>query len=172
MDEIQFYKEFYFFENKRKDDLDGKVNLPILIISLIFSIHFFIFNQPIPENFLMIAGILSLINLIFVLFSIYFLQKSYSNLSNSYWYKELDSMKNIKKYRTELEKAQKEGAKEYFDEYVKDELANCASENRQVNISRTENLGRCKQFLFISILFTTLLSGIYIIYLLQNINYA
>ena len=172
MNELEFYKDFYFFEDERKNDLDGKVNLPILIISVIFSIHFFVFNQEIPIRFLTILGILSAANLIFILFSIFFLQKSYSNLSNSHWYKELSAMDKIKEYNVKLKNVKEEGSKEAFENYLKEELSNCASENRQVNINRTKNLARCKQFLFISILFTTLFSGIYIILLLKTLSYA
>jgi len=167
MNKLEFYKDFYFFEEKRKNDLDGKVNLPLLIISAIFSIHLFIFSQPVFESFLLLLKIITGINILMICISIYFLQKSYSNLSNSYWYKEIAEINKFREYDLELNKVKKEGAEEFLVDVLERELADCASINRNVNIDRTRNLGRCKQFLFISILFTALLSGIYIINLLK-----
>ena len=62
MIDISFYKEFYFKEIERKNVLDSKVSLPILVLSILVSIHVFILSKGLTGNFLLLSMVLSTIN--------------------------------------------------------------------------------------------------------------
>ncbi|MAU25801.1 MAG: hypothetical protein CMH48_02785 [Muricauda sp.] len=166
MIDISFYKEFYFKEIERKNVLDSKVSLPILVLSILVSIHVFILSKGLTGNFLLLSMVLSTINGLAFFVALFFLTKSYSNLFYSHWYKELPVMNDILTYEKKLEKEGLKNKSEILEEYLKRELADCASENFNLNKKRTENLAKCKQWMFINILFTAFLVIVYAVFLL------
>lgn len=166
MKDLSFYKEFYFFEIRRKDEIEKKINLPVLIISVVISIHVYIFSNDLHIDFKLVACLISSLNLIGILITIGFLAKSYSNLFSSYWYKELPIMNDFLKYENELEEEGNHKRIEIRNQHLIKELADCASNNFNLNKERTEAIAKAKQILFIIILLTTFLSVGYIVTLL------
>src|SRR5690606_27380838 len=106
--------------------------------------------------------------LLSIAYSVYFLLKSFSNLMKSYHYKELANIDEILNYENELknEQRKKNDAKFLFEEYLKKELAGCATCNFLINKVRTEDIAKSKKGIFIATIGTFILSANYIISLL------
>jgi len=79
IENIDFYKEFYFFEINRKHELNNAINIPVLILTLIFSINFYLFSQDLKTEIVCFCKMLTLISIISVSYSIYFLISSFTN---------------------------------------------------------------------------------------------
>lgn len=158
MENIELYKEFYFFEINRKYELNNSVNIPVLILSTIVSIHFYLFSQTMDCYILLIGKLLSSITVLGMVYSIYYLISSFSNFFNNHSYRELADMKSV--YDYEIKNRDNENE---FNNYLKVEFANCASHNFIINKRRTEDIAKSKKGIFISIISTFLFSIIYII---------
>ena len=169
MQGFDFYKEFHLLEIDRKNSLDEKVNLPILILSILVSVNVFIFSQNSIKEFLCFYIVIGFLILISIIFSIVFLGKSYSNFFFSHYYKELAVMNDILMYEEGLTNEGREDKEEIFKNYMKRELAGCATENFNINKKRTVSLARCKQSLFITLSLTIILALFYVVSLLVNI---
>lgn len=165
MKNIEIYKEFYFREISRKNELNNIINIPIIIITGIVSVQFYFYSQQI-ENFLKLYLIvLSIISALSILYSIFYLLKSFSNFSKNHNYKELNEMNSIYKYERELIKEQKEiaDAESLFLEYLNEQFSDCASHNFLINKTRTEDIAKSKKGIFISIICTIFFSIIFLI---------
>jgi hypothetical protein len=158
MENIELYKEFYFFEINRKYELNNSVNIPVLILSTIVSIHFYLFSQTMDCYILLIGKLLSSITVVGMVYSIYYLISSFSNFFNNHSYRELADMKSV--YDYEIKNRDNENE---FNNYLKVEFANCASHNFIINKRRIEDIAKSKKGIFISIISTFLFSIIYII---------
>ncbi|HEA29465.1 MAG TPA: hypothetical protein ENH91_05660 [Leeuwenhoekiella sp.] len=162
---LQFYKEFYLLEEDRKQNLNNSVNIPILILTGILSLHFFVFSQDANPNFLVAGKVLAAINFVIVLLCLYYLVKSFSNLASGYVYRELANMVEIRKYEKKLiqEQLNVEKVQLLFEIYIIDEFTICAKHNFEINKYRTENFAKAKRLLFISITLSITLSTLFII---------
>lgn len=165
MKNIEFYKEFYFKEIDRKNELNNLINIPILVVTTIISINFFLFSQKLNCNILLFGKFISIINLVSVLYTTFYLLKSFSNFFKTHRYKELTNMNKILNYENELndEQENESDADYLFLEYLKTEFADCATHNFLINKTRTEDIAKSKKGIFISIIITLLFSIIYII---------
>ncbi|WP_394758836.1 hypothetical protein [Flavobacterium sp.] len=164
MENIELYKEFYFREIDRRYELDNSINIPILIISGIVSIHVFLYSQEIPSSILLASKILTFLCFGFGIFSFYYLLKSFSNFFRNHTYRELASMNSFLKYENSLlEKHETITAKKEFDDYLKKEFAECNEHNYKINIGRMENLAKAKSGIFYSLSLTLFSAITYII---------
>ena len=164
MENLDLYKEFYFREIDRKDQLNRAVNIPILVISAIISIQFYLFNHTLSLNVLTIGKVFGSLTFLSLLISLFYLVKSYSNFFLSHTYKELANMVEVRNFETKLieEQGNKKDAEFLFYEYLIDEFSSCAKHNFIVNKIRTEDLAHAKKILFISVFLTVIFSMIYI----------
>lgn len=161
MENIELYKEFYFFEINRKHELNNAVNIPILILSTIVSIHFYLFNQAMDCCTLYVGKLISIVTAFGIIYSIYYLISSFSNFFNNHTYREIAEMKTVYDYEIKNKDNKNE-----FENYLKEEFANCASHNFKINKKRTENIAKSKKGLFVCLISTFLFSIIYIISIL------
>jgi len=169
MDSIEFYKEFYFKEIDRKHELNNAINLPILILTTIVSLNFYILNlYPNFSEMGCVKILVIIIILMSISYSVYFLLKSFSNFIKSHTYKELANIDEILKYEQALENEQKKkkDAKFLFEEYLKKELAVCTTYNFLINKMRTEDIAKSKKGIFVATICTFVLSINYIVSLL------
>lgn len=155
------YKEFYFFEINRKHELNNAVNIPVLILSIIVSIHFYLFNQSMNCCILFVGKLLSSISILGMVYSIYYLISSFSNFIKNHHYREIADMKSVFEY--EIKKKEN---KVEFDNYLKEEFAHCASHNLKINKQRTEDIAKSKKGIFVCLISTFLFSIVYIISIL------
>jgi len=163
--DYSIYKEFYFREIDRKHELNRMINLPVLVITALISIHFYLFGQDVSNAILSIGKISSIITLLTLLFAIYFLVKSFSNFIFTHRYKEIADAKKILEYENKVAKANDDinAAEEEFIDYLRDAFAECAAHNFQLNKTRTEDLAKAKQAVFVAIFSTMVFSVAYMI---------
>lgn len=165
MKNLEIYKEFYFREIDRKNELNNIINIPILIITGIISVHFYFYGQQIENHLKIYLEFLSLICLLSIIYSVIYLLKSFSNFFKNHSYKELNEMNAIYNYEKELikEQAKITDAESFFLEYLNEQFSDCASHNFLINKTRTEDIAKSKKGIFISIICTILFSIIFLI---------
>lgn len=160
MENYELYKEFYFFEINRKNELNNAINIPIVALSLIISIHFFLFSQDLSCLFLAIGKLLASITLLSLSYSIFFLLKSFSNFHKAHTYREIPTMSKIHDYKVQIKNEEK------FESFLVDEFVACTTHNFEINKVRTEDLAKAKKTIFVAFITTFLFSIIYIISIL------
>jgi hypothetical protein len=158
MESLELYKEFYFFEINRKHELNNAVNIPVLILSTIVSIHFYLFSQTMDCCTFYVGKLISIITALGIIYSIYYLISSFSNFYKNHTYREVAEMKIVYDYEIKNKKNKIE-----FENYLKEEFANCASHNFIINKQRTEDIAKSKKGIFVSLISTFLFSIIYIV---------
>lgn len=165
MKNLEIYKEFYFREIDRKNELNNIINIPIIIITGIISVQFYFYSQQIENSLKIYLEVLSIISALSILYSIFYLLKSFGNFFKNHSYKELNEMNSIYKYERELIKEQKKiaDAESLFLEYLNEQFSDCASHNFLINKTRTEDIAKSKKGIFISIICTILFSIIFLI---------
>ena len=161
MENIELYKEFYFFEINRKHELNKEINIPVLVLTIIVSINLFLFKQTMESLILLIGELLSIITFFGLLYALYYLISSFSNFINNHNYREIADMKTV--YNYELKNKDNENE---FNNYLKEEFANCSSHNFNINKKRTENIAKSKRGIFFCLISTFLFSLVYIISIL------
>lgn len=161
IENVDLYKEFYFFEINRKHELNNAINIPVLILTLIFSINFYLFSQELIIEINYLGKFLTLISIISVSYSIYFLISSFTNFFKNHFYSEVANMLEILKF----DEVNRESSNE-FQKYLKEEFAKCSSHNFEINRKRTEDLANSKKGIFISLITTFIFSIIYLISIL------
>ncbi|WP_339835856.1 hypothetical protein [uncultured Flavobacterium sp.] len=162
VENIELYKEFYFFEINRKHELNNAINLPILVLTLIFSINFYLLNQELSEKIVCVVKLLTFISFLSITFSIYFLISSFSNFAKSHSYLELANMSEVLSF----DEAHKDSVFE-FQKFLKEEFAKCSSHNFTINKNRTEDLANSKKGIFISLISTFIFSIVYLVSILN-----
>lgn len=162
IENIDFYKEFYFFEINRKHELNNAINIPVLILTLIFSINFYLLNQELTNYVLCVGKFLTLLTILSVCYSIYFLISSFSNFAKNHDYMELATMNEILKYEESHEYNSLE-----FQNFLKEEFSKCSSYNFMINKKRTEDLANSKKGIFVSLITTFVFSILYIVSILS-----
>lgn len=160
---IEFYKEFYFKELNVKNQLNDSINIPIILLTGIITLHVFIYTSVSNPNVILFLNCVSFFNFFAILYSIWFLGKTYMNLGKAHLYKELNTMS---KYLDAYEKFENNNKLKEFETNLKNEIAECASFNFEINKKRTEDLAQAKKALFLSISLSLLFSLIYIISLI------
>jgi hypothetical protein len=171
MKNLEIYKEFYFREINRKNELNNVINIPILIITGIISVQFYFYSQQMEIYIKIYLEVLSIICALGILYSIFYLLKSFSNFFKNHSYKELNEMNSIYKYEKELINEQDKiaVAENLFLVYLNEQFSDCASHNFLINKTRTEDIAKSKTGIFVSIISTILIS---IIFLITNITMA
>lgn len=147
MKNLEIYKEFYFREIDRKNELNNIINIPIIIITGIISVQFYFYSQQIENSLKIYLEVLSIISALSILYSIFYLLKSFGNFFKNHSYKELNEMNSIYKYERELIKEQKKiaDAESLFLEYLNEQFSDCASHNFLINKTRTEDIAKSKK---------------------------
>lgn len=172
MDRFNHYRNYYENELSKKDDLDKSINIPILIVTLIFgAISYFAkslsfdYLKPIDYVILGLIG-LTVITLCVGIFRIII---SYNNGIKGYEYEIIGSAKDYEKYREELfefydEKENKVESK--FEESLIVKFIECIDSNTDLNIFRTFQLFLAKKNIIISLI-TTFIT--FIVFLIKQV---
>lgn len=147
MNEFDLYKEFYFYELKRKDELFNMVNIPLLIITMLISTNIYIYKLYEKFKIISFEGLSIGLTFSLVCISIYFLVNSYTNKLKTHQYKEIAGMNDLFQYKKQLSKKNENE----FVENLKERLAVCSQHNFEINKYRTEQIAKAKIFLILSI---------------------
>lgn len=159
MDKLSFYREMYFKEHHLKHKLDDKVTAQIGIVTLLVSVIAYILKSEVTGSVMVIIKYNTLFAGGSIVFALFFLGQSFMNLGRTHSYRELASMNDFRLYDSQLKEARRESE---YEEYLEKECADCATNNRKINIWRTERLAYCKVSVFISFVITFITSLLYI----------
>ncbi|MDG2497988.1 MAG: hypothetical protein P8M66_00565 [Flavobacteriaceae bacterium] len=172
MDRFNHYRNSYENELKKKDDLDKSINIPILIVTLIFGAVSY-FTKSLNYDCLKPIDyvILGLIGLTFIILCvrIFRIIISYNNGIKGYEYEITGSAKDYKKYREELSEFYDEKEKKVESEFEESLITNfieCIDSNTDLNIFRTFQLFLAKKNIIISLIITFIT---FIVFLLKQI---
>ena len=154
---IDFYKNKFEREQKRRSDLDSSINLPILVLTLIMGLNSYIIKEYIFNQhwgFLdWIVIIFICLSVILILLSSYFIFWTSNNLFFGFDYPNFDLMS---KYR-EIEKYNKTCEQDKVmdvEEIIKDKIVSYADEYTIINDKRGNNLYWSRTFIIINFLIT------------------
>jgi len=143
-----FFKENYFFEIDRKNQLARVLNIPFgLLVILGSSLLFIVKNISIPFIWFEVSPII--IGSIVMLFTIYFLIKSYYN----YTYGFVASSEKLKNYYSELVKFNPKNADNDFLEFVTSEYSKYADINALNNDKKSSYLHKANGSLIVLLVF-------------------
>lgn len=151
MDRLQFYKEMYFHENAIKHKLDDKISMPTAMLTVIVSVHAYIFGKDIHGLTFDLIKIVSVFAGSALVFCLFYMAKSMFNLGATRAYRELNQMNEYRNYDLQLKQHNQEHK---YSEHLEAQFAEGASINARINISRTEAMAKCKRSLFFCLIFT------------------
>jgi hypothetical protein len=171
MDRFDFYKEQYYKEIERKNDISNSLSTSIGIISaliagLFYSITSFDFSLGL---LLAISFILILIIIIFFLsISIYHLIKAFSNFHNGFFYAYLIDTDDLDQYYKGLrsfyeQNNETDKSDEDLKEYILSEIIKATGINQKINKSKIFNRFLCHKYMifaFLTMYILTILFGI------------
>ncbi|MDH7914623.1 MULTISPECIES: hypothetical protein [Flavobacteriaceae] len=172
MDRFNHYRNSYENELKKKDDLDKSINIPILIVTLIFgAVSYFAKSLNYECLNTIDYVILGFIGLTFIILclGIFRIIISYNNGIKGYEYEITGSAKDYEKYRKELSEFYNEKEKKVESEFEESLITNfieCIDSNTDLNIFRTFQLFLAKRSIIISLILTFIT---FIVFLLKQI---
>lgn len=161
MDEFEFYKELYYKELSRRNEILNSLNIPIGIISVSFSFLFYMVTT-FKYNLEMFLSLIFVIFCILILFSLilasYYLVKAFDDFPRGYQYSVLPFPAELKKWKTELVEFQKYSqsefnAEEHFNVYLINNLNKHATHNTYINDKRFELIYISKKYLILGLFF-------------------
>lgn len=160
MDYLNFYKELYFKENERRQDVNSALNIPLAVITALSSGTYFLITSfdYIIESFLSIIFILLMIFTgISLLISIYFLIRAFSDFSKGYEYSGIPYVNELYDWHQELEDYSKrydladDFTDENFEKFLLKNLVKHTAHNMYVNDKKLKNIYLSKKFLIVSL---------------------
>jgi hypothetical protein len=166
---LEFYKQFYLKELSARTELNNAVTTPVAILTVVVTLHVYMFNAQMALNARILLMCIASANLPFIIRSIYYLGKSFTNLGKAHTYREIAGMLHYYEYNEKLEQAK---TPEHFDVHLEKELAACASHNFEINKKRIEDMASAKKALFVSVSLAFIFSIVYVATLITNINMA
>lgn len=149
---FDLYKEFYYKEEERQNEIINSLTIPIgiisaLIVSIFYLITSFEYKLNIALDILFIF--FAVINSMLLFFAIYYLIKTISNFHNGYGFKYLANVSELEMYYQDLKKFylnnndNKNKSKKEFKKYILKELVSVVSENQQNNDRRSDFRYKC-----------------------------
>lgn len=162
----EFYKELHNRELKRRKEIEGGVNIPIALITLIIGlISYFLKDEKIlMQNFL--VKILLILIIISLLISSLYIAKSYNNLFKGFEYENLPLPNKLLDFEIEIQNYNIESSEDEkmdFENYLRENFADMAAVNKLINDQRSVNLHLSKKYILISILLSLTLILIYLL---------
>lgn len=167
MQRFDLYKSIYDRENSRREVLTSSVNIPIGILTAIFTAFTYFVTSFQNDNLLINVVFYFLIILCFIsnVISITFLLKSFNRFHKGHEYKELPFVRVMEDYYIELSnhyKKDKELIDPNFENYLISELVEYTDINMRINDQRSLDLFKAKRFIFFSLLGLALICILYV----------
>ena len=152
---LEFYKEIYYFELNRKDNLKSKLIIPSSITALFFTVIGYLFRnlKAAPSGLLGVLFIVSFV-LLFLsfIYNIYNFFKAWQGDKYAY----LPKSTEMEEYWHELEKAysEPEVVKEKFNTFLIKKLKKHNDQNFKNNKRLAETLLKIHKTIIVSLVFT------------------
>jgi len=166
----ELYKGLYQRELDRRADLDAKINVPITAITVLFSLIFLLVTKTKGATceVLTLFYLFMSLSILFLLISLFFLVKSYTNFFPGHKYFSFPKASEIREYQLQLEEhhKDKEKAQEALENYLVEKYVKYATDGVRINDKRFDHLHYCRVCIILAmctILVMAALSGITII---------
>ncbi len=158
MDLNEFYKDHYFFELSRKEQLSSAVNIPAGVITIIAGVIIAIVNTiDAPFTYLEIAELFLLSLATIGLFtSIFFLIRSYFNYGYGYIATSLEVMSyknDLEKFYKDEEKENKQQVAKEIEDYINYEYVKYTDLNIRNNDIKSSYIHKANWALIITLVF-------------------
>lgn len=145
MDRFEFYKEQYYKELDRKNEITNSLNMPIGILTVFVATLFYLlasFKYSNSNILFYIFIIFTLFVVVFLIVSVYHLIKALSNLHNGYLYAYLNDTDDLEEYRVNLMQyyssiGSEDISEKEFEEYIEKELIKSTGINQKNNKLKT-----------------------------------
>ena len=160
---LDFYKELYFKENERRQEVTNSLNIPIGVNTALLSGTYFLISSFDYKLEYFLSGVFVLmisVSLISIIISCFYLIQAFKNFNQGYdytglpypadlnnWYSELDDYYNGNKQKTNI----------HFEKYLVEQLAKHTSHNMFVNDQKHAQIYKSKKYLIVALI-TTLFS--------------
>jgi hypothetical protein len=163
MNQFEFYKELYFKENERRQEVVNSLNIPIAIITALSSASYFFitsFNYKIESFLFGIFVTLISLTVICLLFAIYFLIRAFSDLTKGYEYSGIPYTNELYNWNKNLEdhfeeyKNDRALAIEHYTLFITENLVKHTEHNMYVNDKKYGYIYRSKKYLIIALILT------------------
>ncbi|WP_415328684.1 hypothetical protein [Chryseobacterium sp. MMS23-Vi53] len=155
---LDFYKNKFEREQKRRVDLDSAMNLPILVLTLIMGLNSYIlktytFNSRWNFSDWLVIVFLSL-SVVLILISSYFIFLASNNLLKGFDYPHFDLMSKYREIELFNKDCEDDNDKINLEEVVKEKLVIYADESTLINEKRGDSLFRARRFIIINFIIT------------------
>lgn len=154
---LEFYKNKFEREQKRRVDLDNAMNLPILVLSLIMGLNSYVIKEHVFNKvwnvgdsvviiFLSLSGILLMISSYYIFFGVnnFFKGFSYPNFDLMIKYREIELFNNNSPEESKLD----------IEKIICDKIVAYADESTIINDKRGENLFNARRFIILNFIIT------------------
>ncbi len=158
---LSLYKDFYKFELDVRKELDSAVTTPVFLVSVIVSLHVFVFGKSLDECTRSFLAYIATVNVILVSIAIFFLGRSFMNLGQTHEYEHVQSMDEYLNYWNDLDDQTKRS--EAFSMALESSFAKAGGVNFKINNKRREDIAYAKKSLFWAVVFSMAFSLLYII---------
>ena len=157
MQRFEFYKSIYGRENSRREFLTNSINIPIGILTAIFSAFTYFVSSFQNDNLLIniIFYLLAFLCFVSNTIAIIYLLKSFNGFYKGHEYKELPFLRTMEDYYIELVKHYKkdeEKVNKEFEYFIISELVEYTDINIKLNDQRSLDLFQAKKFIFFSLI--------------------
>lgn len=172
---FEFYKENYFKELDKRNEINNSLSLPIGLITAIVAGIFYLLTNFDYKYSLFLALIFSatiLISLCFLIISVYHLIKAYSDFPKAYYYAILPDTNEIENYYQELKKfyssntSVTDTSEQEVENHILTEMIKNTGENQKNNKRKSKFRYDCEYYLIATLISICLVLPFF------GINYA
>ncbi|MFZ7116409.1 MAG: hypothetical protein ACO1G9_13595 [Bacteroidota bacterium] len=152
----EFYKETYYKELERRDEINNSLSTPIGLIIALIAAHFYLltnFEYFQPSNYTILFQFLSISSCILLIISIFNLILAYTGFHGGYKYDYLADVGDIEKYIQSLityhGNTNNSGdlIQQDFDDYLYAAFVNATDQNQKRNKLKSKARYRCLKYL-------------------------
>lgn len=143
---FQFYSNLYQAERKRRLDIDNSLNIPIVILTGLVGLLYFVLSKSSHITSLYSLTIIkscSILSIFSIASSLFFLTRAFNNWFKGFNYLALPRPSELKTYQDELVKYNQQVSKNdkvKFNDYLIGKYIEFADNNTQINDFRGVNL--------------------------------
>ncbi|MDO3426143.1 hypothetical protein QWT87_14675 [Chryseobacterium sp. APV1] len=157
---LDFYKNKFERELKRRVELDNAVNSPILVCSLSVGLNSYIIKE---HNFAEVWDLkdyviifILITSSVLILFSCFYIFQSVNNFLRGFDYPNFDLMSRYLDIEIFNKQCVDESEKIDIDEIIKNKIVKYSDEATIINDKRSENLFKARKFIILNFITTTI----------------
>lgn len=158
---FEFYKENYFKELDKRNEINNSLSLPIGLITAIVAGIFYLltnFDYKYSLSLTLIFSSTILISLCFLTISVYHLIKAYSDFPKAYYYSILPDTNEIDNYYQELKKFYSSNtgvtdiSEQEVENYILNEMIKNTGKNQKNNKRKSKFRYDCEYYLIATLI--------------------